>query len=487
LPKAIRALTLVLILLAATALPAAPASATTTVGSPVVGSPATYDYSPSMMQSGGVQQFWWCTAPNDVIAYEAINMSPLHVITPETVVLRHGPAGAWDSRFTCNPHVVRGEFVNPLGDGTTYTYAMYYVALADGATGGNNIGVAFSLDGVTWHKYPTPVITTDTTAYYGVGQPDLFNPNGATGSDIEMVYEHTDASTSHIEATSTDGVHFTVAGTLSTTGLPSGQKNNLDDIAYDPATGTWYGLYDEFPARPTSTTGGIIERGQPGETLYSTTDLLAGTWTQLDTVDTATTGYESNFIGTLLRDPYGNLLWNNGSIEMYVSTSIPRPAVTATPAQAAQSAAVAQWDIAWSLWTPGQPLRKLVRYYSSGANSPDLNQHFVTTGYHDAGAFTAESTVLGSLYEAPTGAATQPLYSCKLGDRNWFVSRDPQCEGTLTLGLLGYAYPNAPTGVSSIPLYRCYVPGDGDHYISPDPGCEGRTTEELLGFSVAPA
>jgi hypothetical protein len=487
LPKTIRALTLVLILLAAAALPTVQASATTTVGSPVVGAPGTYDYSPSVMQSGGVQQFWWCTAPNDVIVYEAINLSPLHVITPETIVLRHGPTGAWDSRFTCNPHVVRGQFANPLGDGTTYTYAMYYVALADGASGGNNIGVAFSLDGITWHKYPTPVITTDTTAYYGVGQPDLFNPHGATGSDIEMVYEHTDASTSHIEATSTDGVHFTVAGTLSTTGLPPGQKNNLDDIAYDPATGTWYGLYDEFPARPTSTTGGIIERGQPGETLYSTTDLLTGTWTQLDTVDTATTGYESNFIGTLLRDPYGNLLWNGPSIEMYLSTSIPRPAVTATPAQAAQSAAIAQWDIAWSLWTPGQPLRKLVRYYSGGADSPDLNQHEVTTGYHDAGAFTAESTVLGSLYEAPTGAATQPLYSCKLGSENWFVSQDPQCEGTLTLGLLGYAYPSAPTGVSSIPLYRCYVPGDGDHFLSADPACEGRTTEKLLGFSVAPA
>lgn len=481
-----RELVAALALLLALLWPASHAHASTTVGSPVVGESGNYDYSPSVIESGGVQQFWWCTGPSDLIAYESINLSPLHVITPETIVLGHGPAGAWDSKFTCNPHVVRGKFVNPLGDGATYTYALYYVALADGQAGGNNIGVAFSTDGMNWHKYPTPVIRTDTTAYYGVGQPDLFNPDGANGSDVVMVYEHTAAATSHIEATSTDGVHFTVTGTLSTVGLPASQKNNLDDIAYDPATSTWYGLYDEFPARPSSTTGGIVERGQPGETLYSTTDLLTGTWTNLDTVDTATTGYESNFIGTLLRDPYGNLLWNNGSVEMYVSTSIPRPAVTATPAQAAESAATTQWDIAWSLWTPGAPLRKLTRYYSGAGNSPDLNHHLVTTGYHDPNAFHAESTVLGSLYEAPNGAANVPLYSCKQGSEDWFVSRDPACEGQLTEGLIGYAYPSAPAGVSSIPLYRCYVPSNGDHLISPDPACEGLTTEQLLGYSLAP-
>lgn len=469
------------------ALMGAAASASTTVGSPVVGAANNYDYSPSVMQTGAVQQFWWCTGPSDLIAYEEIGLSPSpHVIVPETIVLGHGAAGAWDSKFTCNPHVVRGLFVNPLGDGATYTYALYYVALADGASGGNNIGVAFSNDGQTWHKYPTPVITTDTTAYYGVGQPDLYNPDSATGSDVVMVYEHTAAATSHIEATSTDGVHFTVVGTLSTAGLPA-QKNNLDDIAYDPGSGTWYGLYDEFPARPSSTTGGVVERGQPGETLYSTTDLLAGTWAHLDTVDTATTGYEANFIGTLLRDPYGNLLLNGGSVEMYISTSIPRPAVTATPAQAAQSGAGTQWDIAWSLWTPGSPLRQLVRYYSGSANTPYLGRHLVTTGYRDPNAFTAESTVLGSVYEAPNGAATQPLYSCKQGSEDFFVSQDPQCESQLTEGLIGYVYPTQPSGITSIPLYRCVVPGDGDHFVSTDPGCEHQVTESLLGFSIAPA
>lgn len=475
-----------LTVLLALILSASPASASTTVGSPVVGASGNYDYSPSVMQSGGVQQFWWCTGPSDLIAYEAINLSPLHVVTPETIVLGHGPAGAWDSKFTCNPHVVRGQFVNPLGDGATYTYALYYVALADGQAGGNNIGVAFSNDGMSWHKYPSPVITTDTTAYYGVGQPDLFNPDGATGSHIEMVYEHTNAATTHIEATSSDGVHFTVTGTLSTAGLPANQKNNLDDIAYDPASGTWYGLYDEFPARPIATTGGVLERGQPGETLYSTTDLLAGTWTRLGTVDTATTGYEANFIGTMLRDPYGNLLWDNGSIEMYISTSIPQTPVTATPAQAGQSGAGTQWDIAWSLWTPGQPLLKLTRYYSGSTDSPYLGRHLVTSGYHYPGAFHAEATVLGSVYEAPNGTATQPLYSCKQGSEDFFSSNDPLCEGQLTLGLVGYVYPTPPVGISSIPLYRCIVTGDGDHFVSPDPLCEGAKTEKLLGYSAAP-
>lgn len=484
--KRARILTCALILLGALLAPAA-ASASTTVGSPVVGQPGNYDYSPSMMQSGGVQQFWWCTGPSDLIAYEEIGLTPApHVIVPETIVLGHGAAGAWDSLLTCNPHVVRGAFVDPLGDGVTYTYEMFYVAIATGT--GNSIGAAFSNDGQSWHKYPTPVIPDDEASqYYGVGQVSAYNAAGSAGSDITMVYEDTGTATKHVEAHSSDGVHFTTVGTLSTAGLPSGQKNNLDNVAYDPGSGLWYGLYDEFPARPTSSTGGVLERGQPGETLYSSTDLLAGTWTQLDTVDTATTGYEANFIGTLLQDPYGNLLFNGGSVEMYVSTSIPRPAASATPAQAAQSGAGTQWDVAWSLWTPGSPLRQLVRYYSGSSNSPYLGRHEVTSGYHDPNAFTAEPTVLGSVYEAPAGAATEALYSCKQGSEEWFVSHDPACEGQLTEGLIGYVYPTAPAGISSIALYRCVVPGDGDHFVSPDPACEGQRTESLLGYSLAPS
>jgi hypothetical protein len=90
----------------------------------------------------------------DTILYESIDVTTHQMIGPE-VVLAETP-GAWDSEYTCNPHVIRGVFTNPLGDGQVYTFAMYYVGTKVGTN--NSIGAAFSVDGLIWKKFPSPVI-----------------------------------------------------------------------------------------------------------------------------------------------------------------------------------------------------------------------------------------------------------------------------------------------------------------------------------------
>lgn len=465
-----------------------PADASTTVGGGVVGSPDTYDYSPSVLQSGGVQQFFWCAgAGGDKIAYEEIQLSPLKVLVPETIVLQE-TAGTWDSAFTCNPHVVRGTFVNPLGNGTTYTYALYYVATNKSNGTDNSIGVAFSNDALTWVKYPAPVIQTRTSGgvHYGAGQPDVVNTQGANSSAITMVYEYNDGSihgVRHFEVTSTDGVHFSgfPGSQLTTAGLQN-TLTTLGDLAYDPAAGMWYGVYDQSLRAP-ATTGGFVERGQMGVQLYRipAASLLSGStpWTQLDTVDTNMTGYESNFIGTILRDPYGNVQYvgsGSNGIELYYGASVPAPAANASPLQAGQSGDTPRWDIAWSVWYPSSPLRPLQRYYSSS-----LKTHEVTTGWVDTSVFSPESPFLGSLFESPQQLATQAIYSCKDGTTDYFLSLSPNCENSRVIGLAGYAYGQLNPGVTEIPLYRCYT--GTDHFVSTDPNCEGTTTEFLLGYS----
>src|ERR1700760_2800042 len=124
----------------------------------VAGRAYIYDYSPTAVVSGNVEQIWWCGAGvnpsnssqfSDSIQYETIDLTTGKHSLPIPVLGE--TKGGWGSVFTCNPKVVRGAFSNPLGNGENFTYAMYYVGL--GMTGNNFIGVAFSNNGKSWKKY----------------------------------------------------------------------------------------------------------------------------------------------------------------------------------------------------------------------------------------------------------------------------------------------------------------------------------------------
>ena len=446
-----------------------------------------YNYSPSVIQTGDVRQVWWCSQGvnpsdpsqnTDSIYYESINMST-HESSGPTLVLAETP-GAWDSYFICNPKVIGGVFENPLGDENNYTYAMYYVATANGVS--NNIGVAFSNDGVAWKKYPQPVISSSSPIGYGVGQPSLYNADHKAA--IQMFYEDDTPTTHHVAAVSSDGVHFKVQGTLTSAGLdPDDPQPLWGDMAYDAKTGEWYAVFNR-PWRPISTTGGIAEQGQYGIELYKIRQkaLLTGSspWQQLAIMDTNSTGFESNFIAGFVRDSYGNLnLASYPTIQMYTSVSYPQPSWQATPVEAAESALPGAWILMPMEWDPAvDPQVALNRYLNRST-------YEVTTGWISPTAGFQLQELLGHLYARPLHGATVPFYSCKRGQKDYFVSLDIGCEGQRILGKEGYGYSQPVAGLNLVALYRC---GDGgqvpfqDHFVSKDPKCEGQTTEELLGY-----
>jgi hypothetical protein len=449
----------------------------------VAGRAGLYDYSPSVIQTGNLRQVWWCgddydpngrTLFNDTIEYESFDLSNNTHYGP-VPVLGETPH-AWDELLTCNPKVIRGTFTNPLGDGKTYGYAMYYVAIAD--VGNNSIGVAFSNDGIAWKKYPKPIISPEIQTNYGVGQPALYNTDH--GQAIRMFYEDYSYYVHHVAAISNDGVHFVVQGILTTNGMdPNNPGANWGDMAYDPVTGYWYAGFN-LPLRNTSTTGGVLERGQYGIQLYRIPDasLLTGAtpWELLTTVDTSLTGYESNFIPGFVRDPFGNL--NVGAyptIEMYTSISSPPPPWDAGPFTAGMSAVISQWDIGTASWVPNHPLRTLNRYFNQTA-------HEVTTGWIDPYAGFALQATLGHLYESPQQGATVPFYGCKSGETDYFVSLDLGCEGARLIGLNGYGYGKPRTDLNLVALYRCST--SGDDFVSNYSGCEGHATGRLLGYAL---
>ncbi len=411
-----------------------------------------------------------------------------HEATAPITVLGETPGG-WDSVYTCNPKVIRGSFANPLGDGQNYSYAMYYVGTASKAGLVNSIGVAFSNDGIHWKKYPHPVISANTETYFGVAQPAVYNSDGK--AEIWLFYEDANEPQTfapHVKTISTDGVHFTVVGTLTTNGIP--QETSWGDMAYDSSSGYWYAVFndalrayyphswDEYTTYGTNSSA--TESGQLGVTLYriKDTSLLTGAtpWEMLKSFDTNLTGFESNFLAGLMRDQYGNV--NVGSyptIQLFPSISDPAPSWNASIEDDYESSQPPYWNIGRVEWVPGNPLMALNRYANKST-------HEVTTGWIDPnGGFVLEST-LGHLYESPQKGASLAFYGCKAGNTDYFVSTDSTCGGNHFFGLDGYGYSEPLAGLTLVPLYSCST--GHDHFVSHDPKCEGQGPGQLLGYAI---
>lgn len=449
----------------------------------VVGRYDVYDYSPSVIQTGNLQQFWWCgiaTNPThssqttDTIQYESIDVTTQVKVGPMTVLAE--TAGAWDSMFTCNPHVIRGVFTNPLGDKTTYTYALYYVGTSNGTN--NSIGVAFSNDGMTWKKYPNPVVPFTSLAGYGTAQPVPYNTDRKQA--VTLFYEDSTASGNHhSEATSPDGVHFTTVGNLTMNGLdPNNPGASWGDMAFDPSTHFWYATYN-LNSRIGSTTGKKFELGSMGIQLYRIPEdsLLNGqtAWQQIKTFDTNLTGYESVFLAAILGDGYGNVVSTpTTTVQLFPSFSNVMLGWNASESDAGSAGKLSHWDIGSMIWSSLENPQVALNRYTNGSI------HLVTTGRVDpAGKFQMEQN-LGHLYEAPQAGATMALYNCKASAASYLVSQDYMCGGSYIVGLEGYGYASEVPGLSLNAIYRCAK--EQDVFVSKDPQCEGGVSSGQLGY-----
>jgi hypothetical protein len=119
----------------------------------------------------------------------------------------------------------------------------------------------------------------------------------------------------------------------------------------------------------------------------------------------------------------------------------------------------------------------LVRYYNG-------TSHRVTTNRIFGGGFSAEGT-LGIVLRSPT-AETIPIYGCRNGTNDWFLSRQSNCEGKTVLQVEAYLYNwNAPQPADTVGIYRC-VRSNGKHFASTSAACEGSVQEGLLGYAQVP-
>lgn len=267
---------------------------------------AGYDYAPAVIRDGDIEHYWWCgvgRAPGtrrdaDVIYYRARDVATESWIAPTRMVL-WPTVGDWDQVHVCDPAVVRGRFVNP-DDGAVYTYALYYTATED-APGHNDIGVAFSNDGIIWVKYSkNPVILPQVpgTGTYGAGQPAVVNYDKQSG--IHMFHTDTSVAGNRIYVRrSSDGISF--GAPIQIPMLEGVRSMANSDFAYDASTHSYIGALG-LPGRP-----GDRDTHHFGLYTIPASDLLEGkgTWIELGIVNTDLTGWYLNHSPGIRRDRYG--------------------------------------------------------------------------------------------------------------------------------------------------------------------------------------
>jgi hypothetical protein len=119
--------------------------------------------------------------------------------------------------------------------------------------------------------------------------------------------------------------------------------------------------------------------------------------------------------------------------------------------------------------------RTLLRY----ANPADPVDHWCTT--NPSTGYPLEGTL--GLVAAGSLPGTRPLYDCVLGGTDHLISLRSDCEGGVSLGILGYAWTTPGAGRHAI--HRCWYTtpeATTDHLVSVDPACEGATAEGALGY-----
>lgn len=262
---------------------------------------AGYDYAPAVMRDGNSMDIWWCGSGNnaDNIYYRNIDVSgptygPIHnVLQPSN----QGSNG-WDSAHTCDPSVVKGDFVYPLGSSTHYQYAMYYTGTNDGSNGGvnNGIGVAFSNDKINWVKHPTPIYRENYGQAYGIGHQVAINGTGGPAVWLFVLRQETVGGAQHYHLFhSPNGLNLDYQHQISEQGVYGGFITAAD-FGFDATTSNVYMV-----------TNRLNDEGRLDVYRTPWSAMAAGTWEAVDNVTSADTGKSWNAFAAFLRDPYGSI------------------------------------------------------------------------------------------------------------------------------------------------------------------------------------
>jgi hypothetical protein len=322
---------------------------TSATGSTVLFSPGEagvarfYNYCPSIFEEdNGTRHIYYCTnkvAGNvtDYIGYRTgyKQNDGSYTWSNESLVLSP-TSGAWDSRHTCDPSVIKGSFTY---NSTAYSYLMAYLGCSSSDGTDNETGLAVSNSPAgPWTKVTgqfrpfTPVDPTGEQWEWGNGQPSLVSINKAglvlvtyTIGDLNatrIVAEKWNLSNLNNPILLSDTIRLSTNGLKQVNGATDYVLNNAD-FAYDPGTERMYMIRDGHPSAAVSPT--VSTEVQLCYTEVNINDKSIGgnlsgstTWKTHKVLNESVTGLARNHNAGLVTDAYGHIK-NSSTIEAVVS------------------------------------------------------------------------------------------------------------------------------------------------------------------------
>lgn len=305
-----------------------------------------FNYAPSILieevEGKTVMHIWYCAnrlsgVIVDHIGYRKgiLNEDNLWEFSDETYALAP-TSDTWDSRHTCDPSVIKGEFNY---NNETYNYMMAYLGCTTEDYSNNETGIAIAKkpEG-PWIKmdHLNPIVPWDRdnqSGSWGTGMPSLLSVDGK--GKVLLFYSNSSVGVSvdYYDFTNMDQPDLIFTRNISATGLtnPNGTFLNyvgLADFAYDPIRKRLYmSSYTNTKNPPDVTITRVNSHGavhyidglEDMEAVVEAIRNPSYVWQLLDFIGPEDTGYDRNHNLGLVRDPYG-YLYNSNQVMIVVST-----------------------------------------------------------------------------------------------------------------------------------------------------------------------
>ena len=288
-----------------------------------------YNYCPTVFVENNSKHIYYCSNQiegnvTDYVAYRRGTLVDNKMVYTSTENMSYllGPTkDTWDSRHTCDPSVIKGEF--KLGN-ETYSYLMAYLGCLTSDSTKNEVGIAYSKSpNGPWIKYDkNPIVPYDReNAAWGTGQPSLVSVDKKGTVCIFYTVGNKYATYSEVREYDLSDLNNPIlkrTKKLPLYGLIGDAVINNADFAYDEENKKILMIKGRLPNGSDGKTPNFIADKldvyylDDSESKNKFDEVFKGNnakdWIKLGTIDSSLTGFPRNHNSCFVTDAYGSLV-----------------------------------------------------------------------------------------------------------------------------------------------------------------------------------